>query len=157
MPWFDQKKMVCAPSGTLQNTHNQRHNHGQRQWKWPPNTPNETSSPAMTHCTDRRQPPEQAVIILGGVRGYMAIKALHCSSNDASPHHRSVLRAIHPLTPPEIITACLGGLSPSSDDKGAGCKASCGAQEVHFRRRWPWLVVVEMVVVGRWRLVTSYF
>ena len=144
-------------SGTLQNTHNHRHNHGQRRWKWPLNAPNEASSPATMRCTDGRQPPEQAVIILGGVRGCMAIKALPCSGNDASSQHRSVLRAIHPSPPNKIITACLGGLPPSSDDDGAGRKASCGAQRGHFCRRRPWLVVVEMVVVGRWRLVRSYF
>jgi hypothetical protein len=150
-----EKSGLC--SGRLQNTHNQHHNHGQCRRKWPPNTPNEASSPAMTHCTDGRQPPKQAVIILGGVRGCMAIKVLPCSGNDASPQHRSVLRAIHPLTPPKIITACSGDLPPSSDDDGAGRKASCGVQGGHFCRRWPWSVVVEMVVVGRWRLVTSYF
>ena len=85
----------------------------------------------------------------------LAIKVLHCSGDDASPQHRSVLRAIHPLTPPKIITACSGGLPPLSNDDGTGRKASCGAQGGHFCR--PWSVVVEMVVVGRWRLVTSYF
>ena len=87
----------------------------------------------------------------------MAIKALICSGNDASPQHLSVLRAIHPLTPPKVITTCLEGLPPSSDDDSAGLNASCGAQGGHFHRRRPWLVVVEMVVVGRWRLVRSYF
>ncbi len=143
-------------SGTLQNTHNHRHNHGQRRRKWPPNAPNEASSPATTHFTDGGQPPKQAVIIFGGVRGCMAIKALHFSGNDTSPQHWSVLRAIYPLTPPKIITTCLGGVPPSSDDGGAGRKASCGAQGGHFCRRRPWSVVVEMVIVGHW-LVTSYF
>ena len=144
-------------SGTLQNTHNHRHNHGQRQQKWPPNAPNEASSPAKRRCTDGQQSPERAVILLGGVRGCMAIKALICSGNDASPQHLSVLRAIHPLTPPKVITTCLEGLPPSSNDDSAGLNASCGTQGGHFRRRPPWLVMVEMVVVGCWRLVVSYF
>jgi hypothetical protein len=140
----------------LQHTHNHHHNHGQCRQKWPPNAPNEaSSSPARMPCMDGRQPPKQAVIILGGVRGCMAIKALLFSGNDQSPQHRSVLRAIHPLTPPKIITTCLMGLPPSSNDDSMGRKASCGAQGGHFRWRWPWLVVVEMVIVGHWRLVTS--
>ena len=144
-------------SGMLQNTHIHQHNHGQRRRKWPPNTPNEAPSLATARRTDRQQPPKQVVIILGEVRGCMVIKALLCSGYDALPQHPSVLRAIHPLTPPQIITACSGGLPPSSDDNGAGRKASCGAQGGHFPHHWPWSVVVEMVVVGRWRLVTSYF
>ena len=140
----------------LQNTHH-RHNHGQRWQKWPPNAPNEASSPTMARRTDGRQPPEQVAIILGGVRGCIAIKVLLCSGDDASQQHRSVLRAIHPLTPSKIITACSGGLPPSGNDDSAGRKASCRAQGGHFRGRRPLLVVVEMVVVGRWRLETSYF
>jgi hypothetical protein len=137
-------------SGTLQNAHNHHHNHGQRRRKRPPNAPNEASSPARTHHMDGRQPPKQVVIILGGVRGCMAIKVL------LWPQHWDVLRAIHPLTPPKIITACLGGLPPSSNDKGAGHKASCGAQGGHFPQRRPWSVVVEMVVVGRWSHTLLY-
>ncbi len=78
-------------------THNHHHNHDQRRRKWPPTAPNEASSPTTTQRMDVRQPPEQVVIILGGVRGCMALKALLCSGDDASPQHRSSLRAIHPL------------------------------------------------------------
>ena len=141
----------------LQNTHNHHHNHGERWWKWPPNAPNEASSPATTHCMDGQQPPKQAVIIMGRVRGCIAIKALFCSDNDALPQHWSVLKAIHPLNLQKIMCTCSEGLPPLSNDDNAGHKASCGAQGGHFCRRWPWSVVVEMVVVGRWRLVTSFF
>ncbi len=141
----------------LQNTHNHGHNHGQCQQKWPPNAPNEASSPATMCHTNGRQPPEQACIFFGGVRGCMALKSLLCSGDDASPQHQSVLKAIHPLNLQKIICTCLEGLPPSSNDSSMGRKASCGAQGGHFRRRQPWSVVVEMVVVGRWRLVTSYF
>ena len=149
------KSGLC--SGTLQNTHNHHHNHSRRPWKCPPNAPNEASSPAKLRRTDGRQPPEQAVIILGGVRGCMAIKMHLCSSDDALPQHWSVLRAIHPLNLQKNICTCSGGLPPSSDDGSAGRKASYGAQGGNFCLRRPWLVVVEMVVVGRWRLVRSYF
>jgi hypothetical protein len=150
------KSGMC--SGMLQNTHNHHHNYGQRQRKWPPNAPNEASSPATTRCMDGRQPPKQAVIIFGGVRGvWPSIKVLLCSGNDALLQHWSVLRAMHPLNLRKIITACLGGLPPSRDDDGAGHTALCGVQGGHFRRRRPWLVMVEMVIVGRWRLVMSYF
>ena len=87
----------------------------------------------------------------------MALKTVLCSGDDASPQHRCVLRTIHPLNLRKIICTCSGGLTPLSDDDGAGRKASFWAQGDHFRRRRPWSVVVEMVVVGRWRLVTSYF
>ena len=144
-------------SDTLQNTHNHHHNHGQHQRKWPPYAPNEASSPATTGCMDGQQPTERAVIILGRVRGCIVIKVLICSSDDASPQHWSVLRVIHPLNLTKIMCTCLGGLPPLSNDDGVGCKASCGVREGHFCRRWSWSVVVEMVVVGRWRLVTSFF
>ena len=82
----------------------------------------------------------------------MSLKVLLCSIDDALPHHWSVLRVMHPLTPPKFVSTCLGGHCPSSKDNGAGCKASCAALGGHF---WPWLAVVEMVVVGHWRLVMS--
>jgi hypothetical protein len=124
---------------------------GQRRWKWPPNAPNEASSPAKMHHMDERQPLEQAVIILGGVRGCMAIRALHVPAM-MHRQHRSVLRAIHPLTPPKIITTCSGGLPPSSNDDEAGRKASCGAQGGHFCQRWPgWLWLRwSLLAVGGW-------
>ena len=144
--------------GTLQNTHSHPHNHhGQHQQKWPPYAPNEASSPATTRCMDGQQPTKRAVIILGRVRGCMAIKVLLCSGDDASPQHWSVLRAIHPLNLRKNIFTCSGGLPPSNDDNDTGCKTSCGAQGCHFRQRRPWMVVIEIVVVGRLRLVTSYF
>ena len=59
-----EKSGLC--SSTLQNTHNHRHNHGRRRRKWPLNTPNEASSPAMTRCMDGWQPLKQAVIFWGG-------------------------------------------------------------------------------------------
>jgi hypothetical protein len=136
MPWFDPKK--CSCSGTLQNTHNHRHNHGQCRRKRPPTAPNKASSPTTMRRTDGRHPPKQAVIIFRGGRGCMAIKALLCSGVDASPQHRSVLRAIYSLNLQKIICTCSGGLPPLSDDDSAGHKASYRAQGGHFRRCRTW-------------------
>jgi hypothetical protein len=158
MPWFDQKKVVRAPARykTHTTTVTTMANAGG----------NGPLTPQMRHQVPQRRfvrmddnPPSKRYNFGGRVRGCMAIKVLLCSGNDALPQHQSVLRAIHPLTPPKIITACLGDLRPSSDDDGAERKASCGAQRGwgHFRRCRPWLVLVEMVVIGRWRLVASFF
>jgi hypothetical protein len=78
----------------------------------------------------------------------MALKALLCFGNDALLHHRSVLRAIHPLNPPKIISACLGGRHPLSKDNGSGHKASCATLGGRFRRQQMWLAIVVIVVVG---------
>ncbi len=134
-------QIFCNLPGTKlvqQNTHNRHHNHGRCRQKWPPNAPNEASSPTMTRHTDGRQPPKQVVIILGGVWGCMALKALLCSGDDVSPQHQSVLRAIHPFNLQKIICTCSGGLPPSSDDEGVERNASCGSQGGNFHRRWPW-------------------
>ena len=84
------------------NTHNNCHNHGCCRRKWPPNNSNEASSLTMTCQMDGQQPPEQADIIWGEVRGCMALKALLCSRDDALLHYWSVLRAIHLLNPPSL-------------------------------------------------------
>ncbi len=46
----------------------------------------------------------------GGLRVCMALKALLCSGNDASPQHRSVLMAIHTHNSPKNYIHLLGGL-----------------------------------------------
>jgi hypothetical protein len=43
----------------------------------------------------------------------MALKTLRCCGDASSPEQRSALMAVYPLTPPKIITACLGGHRPS--------------------------------------------
>ncbi len=48
----------------------------------------------------------------GGLWVCMALKALLCSGNDASPQHWSFLRAIHTLNSPKNYIRLLGGLSP---------------------------------------------
>jgi hypothetical protein len=42
----------------------------------------------------------------------MPLKALLCSGDDASPQHRSVLRAMHTLNNLKKYIPMLGGLSP---------------------------------------------
>jgi hypothetical protein len=61
---------------------------------------------------DGWQPPELADAFWGGgLRVVMALKALLCSGDDASPHHWSVLRAIHTLNSCKHYICLLGGLS----------------------------------------------
>ena len=75
MPWFGRKKVVRAPA--CYKTHTTTNTTMADVGGNGPNAPNEASSPAMVQCTDGGQPPKQAVIIWGGVRGCMVIKALH--------------------------------------------------------------------------------
>jgi hypothetical protein len=53
-------------------------------------------------------PPSLYMYFGGGLRVCMALKALLCSSNDASPQNQSVLRAMHTPTAPKVISACGG-------------------------------------------------
>ena len=96
-------------SGTLQNTVTTMAADGGNAL---PNTPHEALRLVPTRQIDWRRPPEQADINLGVLRGCMALKAkaLLCSGADASPQHRSVLRAIpDPLNLFKIKSACWGG------------------------------------------------
>jgi hypothetical protein len=43
--------------------------HDRRRWKWAPSAPHEALRSVLVQCLDRRQPPEQADIILGAVKG----------------------------------------------------------------------------------------
>jgi hypothetical protein len=72
----------------------------------------------MRHCAPCRRikwmgnnPPSLRMYFGGGLRVCMALKALLCSGNDASPQHQSVLRAIHTLNSPQNYIRLLGGLS----------------------------------------------
>ncbi len=80
MPWFNRKKWFVLRQATKH-----RHNHGRRLRKCPPNAPHEALHLIPTHQFDGRRSPEQADIILGVLRGRMALKELLCSVDDASP------------------------------------------------------------------------
>jgi hypothetical protein len=85
----------------------------------------------------------------------MALEAPLSSSNYVSPQHWSVLRAIHALNNPKVIPACSGGCCPSIQCVHAERKASCGALGGYFCWRRPWLAIVVLVIVGRWRLTSD--
>jgi hypothetical protein len=61
---------------------------------------------------DGRQPSEIADIVFWGLRVFMPLKVLICSGDDASPQHRSALRAIHTLNSLKSYILLLGGLLP---------------------------------------------
>ncbi len=57
-------------------------------------------------------PPSLWMYSLGGLRVFMALKALLCSGNDETPQHWSVLTAINTLNSPKKYLHLLGGLLP---------------------------------------------
>ncbi len=76
-------------------------------------------APHMRPCAPRRRVkwmgdnlPSLWMYSLGGLRVFMALKALLCSGNDESPQYWSVLRAINTLNSPQKYICLLGGLSP---------------------------------------------
>ncbi len=117
--------------------------------KMPPNAPHEALRLVLMHQIYGRRPPEQGDIILGVLRGCMALIVLLCFGDDVSLLQQSVLRAVHPLNPLKIIYACSGGRHPSIEDSGAGGKALCAALRGDFCRRWLWSAIVVMVIVDR--------
>ncbi len=99
-------------------------------------------------------PPSLRMYFGGGMRVYMALKALLCSGDDELPQHWSVWGPYTPATAPKILSICSGGCRPSIRSIGLECKASCGALEGHFHWRRPWSAMVVLVVVGLWRLTS---
>jgi hypothetical protein len=80
---------------------------------------NGPQAPHMRPCAPRRclewmgdNPPSLRMYFMGRLRVFMALNALLCSGNDASPQHRSVLRAIHTLNSRKNYIRLFGGLSP---------------------------------------------
>ncbi len=81
---------------------------------------NSPLAPHMRACVPRRRfewmgdnPPGLRMFFFGeGLRVSMALKALLCSGDDASPQHRSVLRAIHTLNSRKNYIRLRGGLLP---------------------------------------------
>ena len=95
-------------------------------------------TPCHHHCSMGEDPSSKCIFFLR-LRGCMALKLLRCCGDASSPEQRSALRAIHPLTPPKIITTCSGGCRTSIRCVVVGLEASFGAVGGHFRRRWSWL------------------
>jgi hypothetical protein len=90
-------------------------------------------------------PPSLQMYFGEGWRVCMALKALLCSSDDASPQqsqHWSVLRAIHILNSPKNYNCLLGGLSTIH------LMLWCGMQGLMWRTRGPFLPAVAMVCYG---------
>ena len=81
--------------------------------KWPPSAAHKVLHPVSLSSLHGQQPPNQADIILWGLRGCMALKTLQCCGDASSPKQRSTLTDIYPLNPPpKNYIRLLGGLSP---------------------------------------------
>ncbi len=100
-------------------------------------------------------PPSLRMYFLGGLRVFLALKALLCSGNDASPQHWSVLRAIHTLNSCKNYIHLLGGLLPIH------LMHLRGAPGIMWGTRGPFLPAAAMVGygcvvdVGRCRLTSD--
>ncbi len=106
-------------------------------------------APHMRPCAPRQHvkwmgnnSPSLRMYSLGGLRDFMALKALLCSGDDASPQHRSVLRAIITLNSPKKYIRLLGGLSPIHLTHWRG------AQGLMWGARGPFLPTAAMVRYG---------
>ncbi len=106
-------------------------------------------APHMRPCALRRcvkwmgnNPPSLRMYSLGGLRVFMALKALLCSGNDKSPQHQSVLRAINTLNCPQKYIRLLGGLSPIHLTRRRR------AQGLMWGARGPFLPAAAMVGYG---------
>jgi hypothetical protein len=89
-----------------------------------------------------KNPPSLIMYFGGGLRVCMALKVLLCSSNDASPQHWSVLRAIHTLNSPPKYIPLLGGLSTIHSTH------LIGAQGLMWGTRGPFPPAAAMVCYG---------
>jgi hypothetical protein len=79
---------------------------------------------------------------LGGLRVFMAFKALLCSGNDELPQHPCVLRAINTLNSPQKYLRLLGGLLPIHSTRRHG------AQGLMWGARGPFPPATAMVGYG---------
>ncbi len=106
-------------------------------------------APHMRPCAPRQcvkwmgdNPPSLRMYSWGGLRVFMALKALLCSGNDQLPQHWSVLRAINTLNRPKKYIHLLGGLLPIHST----CRR--GAQGLMWGARGPFLPAAVMVGYG---------
>jgi hypothetical protein len=110
---------------------------------------NGPQAPHMRPCAPRQRlewmgdnPPSLRVYFMGGLRVFMALKALLCSGDDASPQHRSILRAIHTLNSRKNYIRLFGGLLPIH------LTWLRGAQGLMWGTRGPFPLAVAMVGYG---------
>jgi hypothetical protein len=87
-------------------------------------------------------PPSLRMYFMGGLRLFMALKALLCSGDDALPQHWSVMRAIHTLNSHKNYIRLFGGLSPIH------LARLRGAQGLMWSSRRPFPPVAAMVSYG---------
>jgi hypothetical protein len=106
-------------------------------------------APHMRPCAPRQRfewmgdnPLSLRIYCLGGLRVFMALKALLCSGNDASPQYWSVLRAIHTLNSRKNYICLLGGSSPIHSTHLRR------AQGLMWGTRGPFLLAAAMVGYG---------
>ncbi len=105
--------------------------------------------PHMRPCAPPRRlewmsdnPPSLQMYSLGGLRVFMALKALRCSGDDESPQHWSVLRAINTPNSPKKYIRLLGGLLPIHLTRRHG------AQGLMWGARGPFPPAAAMVGYG---------
>jgi hypothetical protein len=110
---------------------------------------NHPLAPHMRPCTLRQciewmgdNTPSLWMYYLGGLKVFMALKALLCSGNDKLPQHWSVLRAINTLNSTQKYIRLLGGLSPIHSTRWRG------AQGLTWGARGPFPAAVAMVGYG---------
>ncbi len=127
---------------TKHNWHHNHHNHGRRWQKWPPSIPHEALCSAPMLWMAGWQPPKLADVFFEGLRVCMALEALLCSGNNASPQHWSVLRAIHTLNSPKKYIRLLRGLLPINSTHWRG------ARGLMWDARGTFLPVAGMVGYG---------
>jgi hypothetical protein len=103
-------------------------------------------APHMRPCAPRQRVewmgdnlPSLRMHSLGGLRVFMALKALLCSGDDELPQHRSVLRAINTLNSPQKYIHLLRRLSPIHLTRRRG------AQGLMRGARGPFLPAAAMV------------
>ncbi len=105
--------------------------------------------PHMRPCAPRQRvewmgdnPPSLRMYSFGGLREFMALKALLCSGNDELPQHRSVLRAINTLNSLKNYIRLLGGLLPIRSTRRRG------TQGLMWGTRGPFLQAAARVGYG---------
>jgi len=120
------EKVVCAP---LRRATKHRHNHGRRWQKCPPNAPHEALCLVPMHQIDGWRSPEQVDIMLGVLRGCMALKALLCSRRWCIAVSSKCVEGHTPHQPLTNYIRLLGGLSSIKQRRWRGAQGfMCGTR-----------------------------